>query len=381
MKKKIFTALGLMSGTSMDGVDLSVIETDGYDYYSQISDKYYEFNDQLYKDLILLRESVRKSEDLQINSLLVNEIEKKFTLFNAEIINEFIKKEGIHPNLIGLHGQTIYHSAKDKISKQIGDGNLLSQLTKCIVVNKFRQQDLDNGGQGAPLTPLFHYLISKKIIKNFKLGYPVNIINIGGITNVTSILGNEEIQKDVLAYDIGPGNCLLNESIRKNSEKKFDDKGSLAHSGKTNELLLNQAIDNFEISSIEESMDINDFDISFVKGLSLEDGCATLTEFSAYLISESLKKINQMNSIDIKNFIICGGGRKNLTLIKKIGQYMKNEELVINDIDNFKFNGDFVESQAFAYLAVKSFLNLPISFPNTTRSTKPSLGGQINKNF
>ena len=379
--EKFYTSLGLMSGTSMDGVDLSVIETDGYDYYSQISDKYYEFNDQLYKDLILLRESIRKSEDLQINSLLVDEIEKKFTLFNAEIINEFIKKEGIHPNLIGLHGQTIYHNVKDKISKQIGDGNLLSQLTKCIVVNKFRQQDLDNGGQGAPLTPLFHYLISKKIIKNFKLGYPVNIINIGGITNVTSILGNEEIQKDVLAYDIGPGNCLINEWIRKNSDKKFDNKGSLAHSGKTNELLLNQAIDNFEISSIEESMDINDFDISFVKGLSLEDGCATLTEFSAHLISENLKKINQMNNIDIKNFIICGGGRKNITLIKKIGQYMRNEKLVINDIDNFKFNGDFVESQAFAYLAVKSFLNLPISFPNTTRSTKPSLGGQINKNF
>ena len=381
MKKKIFTALGLMSGTSMDGVDLSIIETDGYDYYSQISDKYYEFNDQLYKDLILLRESVRKSEDLRINSLLVDKIEKKFTLFNAEIINEFIKKEGIQPNLIGLHGQTIYHNVKDKISKQIGDGNLLSQLTKCIVVNNFRQQDLDNGGQGAPLTPLFHYLISKKIIKNFKLDYPINIINIGGITNVTSILGNGEIQKDVLAYDIGPGNCLINEWIRKNSDKKFDDKGSLANFGKINELLLNQAIDNFEILSIEESMDINDFDISFVKGLSLEDGCATLTEFSAYLISESLKKINQMNNVDIKNLIFCGGGRKNITLIKKIGQYMRNEELVINDIDNFKLNGDFVESQAFAYLAVKSILNLPISFPNTTRSIKPSLGGQINKNF
>jgi len=381
MKKKIFTALGLMSGTSMDGVDLSIIETDGYDYYSQIYDKYYEFNDQLYKDLILLRENVRKSEDLRINSSLVDEIEKKFTLFNAEIINEFITKEGIQPNLIGLHGQTIYHNVKDKISKQIGDGNLLSQLTKCIVVNNFRQQDLDNGGQGAPLTPLFHYLISKKIIKNFKLDYPINIINIGGITNVTSILGNEEIQKDVLAYDIGPGNCLINEWIRKNSDKKFDDKGSLANSGKINELLLNQAIDNFEILSIEESMDINDFDISFVKGLSLEDGCATLTEFSAYLISESLKKINQINNIDIKNFIFCGGGRKNITLIKKIGQYMRNEELVINDIDNFKFNGDFVESQAFAYLAVKRILNLPISFPNTTRSIKPTLGGQINKNF
>ena len=122
-------------------------------------------------------------------------------------------------------------------------------------------------------------------------------------------------------------------------------------------------------------MDINDFDISFVKGLSLEDGCATLTEFSAYLISESLKKINQMNNVDIKNFIFCGGGRKNITLIKKIVQYMRNEELVINDIDNFKFNGDFVESQAFAYLAIRSYMKLPLSFPETTGVKKPCIGG------
>ena len=377
MKKNIFTALGIMSGTSMDGVDLSLIKTDGYDYFAQISNKYFEFNDQLYNDLVKLRENIKNSHDLKKNSSFVSDIEKKFTLFNAKIINNFLDKERIKPDLIGIHGQTIYHKAKDKISKQIVDGNLLSQLTKCTVINKFRQQDLDNGGQGAPLTPIFHYLISKKIVHENEISYPINILNIGGITNVTTVLKSEKIEKNIYAYDIGPGNCLIDEWIRKNSNKKFDDKGFLALNGKIDNLILNQAKDNFEILSIQESLDVNDFDISFVKGLSLDDGCATLTEFTAYLISEGLKKINKINDIDIQNFIICGGGRKNKTLIDKIKKYMKNKNLNIKNIDEFKINGDFVESQAFAYLAVKRFLGLPISFFNTTRCTKPSLGGQI----
>ena len=381
MKKKIFTAIGLMSGTSMDGVDLSLIETDGYDYYAQISDKYYEFDDKLYRDLIFLRESVRNLRDLEKNSIIVNEIEKKFTLFNAKIINEFINNKGIKPKFIGFHGQTIYHNFKDKVSKQIGDGNLLSQLTECIVVNKFRQQNLDNGGQGAPLTPIFHYLISRQINKNYKLDYPINIINIGGITNVTTVLNAKNIGRDVHAYDIAPGNCLIDQWIRKNSKKKFDDKGSLALTGHINKSFLDQAKDNFEISSIKESLDINDFDISFMKGLNLEDGCATLTDFTAYLISEGIKKINQIHNINIKNHIICGGGRKNKTLIKKINEYMNNKKIMIRNIDELKFHGDFIESQAFAYLAVKRFLSLPISFPNMTRCIKPSLGGEIIKNF
>ena len=152
-------------------------------------------------------------------------------------------------------------------------------------------------------------------------------------------------------------------------------------SGKIDELILNQAKDNFEILSIKESMDTKDFDISFVKGLSIEDGCATLTEFTAYLISEGLKKINQINNINVKNLIFCGGGRKNKTLIQKINLQLNNKKIIFKDIDEFKLKGDFLESQAFAYLAVKRFLNLPISFPNTTRCAKPSLGGQIIKNF
>ena len=121
--------------------------------------------------------------------------------------------------------------------------------------------------------------------------------------------------------------------------------------------------------------------MSFVKGLSLEDGCATLTKFTAYLISEGLKKIDKLNNIQTKNFILCGGGRKNKALKTDISQFLNNKELIMKDIDEFKIDGDFIESQAFGYLAIRSLLNLPISFPNTTRCNEPSSGGTIIKNF
>ena len=201
MKKKMFTTLGLMSGTSMDGVDLSLIKSDGYNHIEQIYDEYYEFSAELQKDLIILRDDLINSKDLKKKSVKINDIEKKFTLFNVKIVNDLIEKKGLIPDLIGFHGQTIFHYPKNKISKQIGDGHLLSQLTKCSVINKFRQRDLNNNGQGAPLTPIFHYLISKKINNEFNINYPINIINIGGITNVTSILNKENVECKLLPYE------------------------------------------------------------------------------------------------------------------------------------------------------------------------------------
>ena len=381
MKKKIFTAMGLMSGTSMDGVDLSIIRSDGHDYIEQINDKYCEFTDDLYKDLILLRDKIVNSGDLKKKLEEIDRIEKKFTLYVGKIVNEFTNEINFKPDLIGFHGQTIFHNAKEKISKQIGDGHLLSQLTKCLVVNNFRQQDLENNGQGAPLAPVFHYLISKEIKNKFKISYPINIINIGGITNVTTILNDKDIEKDILGYDIAPGNCLIDEWIRKKSNKKFDISGSIASSGQINELILNQAKDNFDLFSINESLDIKNFDVSFVKGLCLEDGSATLTEFTAYLISEGLKKINDTNNIQIKNFVLCGGGRKNKVLVNSIKKLMSDHDLKIKNIDEFNFDGDFIESKAFAYIAIRCFLNLSISFPSTTRCDFSCTGGEIIKNF
>jgi anhydro-N-acetylmuramic acid kinase len=381
MKKKFFTSLGLMSGTSIDGVDLSVIKSDGFSEVKQLYNNYVEFDDNLHEELINLREYLNKSEDLIKFAEKIKDIDKKFTLFISKIVNEVINKMGLKIDLIGFHGQTVLHLPKEKISIQLGDGNLLSQISKCLVVYRFRQNDLDNNGQGAPLTPIFHNLISKKLNENFNLNYPINIINIGGITNVSQSINNENFDQNVFAYDISPGNCLIDEWVRKNSDKKYDKNGEFANLGKVNDLILNQAKENFEIISIKESLDVKNFDISFVKGLSLEDGCATVTNFTAYLISEGLKKIDQLNNLQTRNFIMCGGGRKNKSLVKFIDEHMNDKKISLRDIDEFDINGDFIESQAFAYLGIRCFLNLPISFPNTTRCNKPCTGGVILKNF
>ena len=381
MKKKIFTSIGLMSGTSMDGVDLSVIKSDGNDQFSSIYDTYKEFDDGLYKQLISLRDKISNFKDLKTYSKEINDVEKKFTLFNSHLINEVIGDINEDIDLIGFHGQTVFHDPKIQISKQLGDGRLLSSLFKKIVINNFRQNDLNHGGQGAPLTPIFHSLISKIIQKNFKLKLPINIINIGGITNITQIKEDLNNSINFFAYDVGPGNCLIDDWVRNNKDLKFDKDGNYAYIGKVDDLILNQAIDNFEFKSYETSLDVKDFDTSFVKGLSFEDGCATLTKFTAYLIADGLRKIDKQNNINPHHYIICGGGRKNKFLMQSIENYLVNKNIIIKDIDDYNFDGNFIESQAFAYLAIRSYLKLPISFPSTTRSKKAISGGDILQNF
>ena len=381
MKKKIFTSIGLMSGTSMDGVDLSVIKSDGNDQFSSIYDTYKEFDDGLYKQLISLRDKISNFKDLKTHSIEINDVEKKFTLFNSHLINEVIGDINEDIDLIGFHGQTVFHDPKIQISKQLGDGRLLSSLFKKIVINNFRQNDLNHGGQGAPLTPIFHSLISKIIQKNFKLKLPINIINIGGITNITQIKEDLNNSINFFAYDVGPGNCLIDDWVRNNKDLKFDKDGNYANIGKVDDLILNQAIDNFEFKSYETSLDVKDFDTSFVKGLSFEDGCATLTKFTAYLIADGLRKMNKLNDINPYQYIICGGGRKNKSLMQSIENYLVNKNVIIKDIDDYNFDGNFIESQAFAYLAIRSYLKLPISFPSTTRSKKAISGGDILQNF
>ena len=370
MKKKIFTSIGLMSGTSMDGVDLSVIKSDGNDQFSSIYNTYKEFDDGLYKQLISLRDKISNFKDLKTHSKEINDVEKKFTLFNSHLINEVIGDINEDIDLIGFHGQTVFHDPKIQISKQLGDGRLLSSLFKKIVINNFRQNDLNHGGQGAPLTPIFHSLISKIIQKNFKLKLPINIINIGGITNITQIKEDLNNSINFFAYDVGPGNCLIDDWVRNNKDLKFDKDGNYANIGKVDDLILNQAIDNFEFKSYETSLDVKDFDTSFVKGLSFEDGCATLTKFTAYLIADGLRKINKQNNINPHHYIFCGGGRKNKSLMQSIENYLVNKNIIIKDIDDYNFDGNFIESQAFAYLAIRSYLKLPISFPSTTRCKK-----------
>lgn len=382
MRKKEFTAIGLMTGTSMDGVDLSLIKSDGYTQFVTIFNDYCEFDKELQTKLIDLRDKLFTFNDIKKFSRELSIIERDFTIFHAKIIDNLPKEHKDKAEIIGFHGQTIFHDSKIQISKQIGDGRLLSQITKKLVVNDFRKQDLQNSGQGAPLTPIFHKLISSYIKKKNNLAYPLNIINIGGITNITQIIDGQNLENfNFYAKDIGPGNCLIDEWVRKNSKKNFDNNGDIARSGRVNNQTFNQAIENFNNYSYKDSLDVKDFGCSFVKGLSFEDGCATLTKFSAYLIAKGIDYINNLNKELPINNLICGGGRKNSFLIENIKDNLLNKEIKLENIDKYGLDGDFIESQSFGYLAIRTYLGLPISFPSTTGCNQPTIGGTINKNF
>ena len=382
MKNKIYTAIGLMSGTSMDGVDVSLIRSDGLDQFVNILDEYYEYDTNLHDQLVDLRNVIFNIKDLETYSQRLIELEREITLFHSKIVNEVSLKYKDEVNFVGFHGQTIFHNPELKISRQLGDGELMSQLIKKHVVYDFRQEDLKNNGQGAPLAPIFHNLLSKKINEKHQVEYPICFINIGGISNITKVNKKDEwLEENLEAFDSGPGNCMIDEWIRKNSKYKFDQNGSIAKSGKINQLTLNQAIDNFNIGTFEKSLDIKDFDISFVRGLSLEDGCATITNFTAYLIAKGIEYSNGSNDKPIK-YLICGGGRKNSFLVQNIKDYLSNKTNISLDlIDEYNLNGDYIESQAFGYLAIRSFLNLSISYPKTTGCKMPTVGGKLVKNF
>ncbi len=382
MKKKEFIALGLMSGTSMDGVDISLIKSDGKDQFSCILNDYCQFNDKLREKIINLRTKINSFQDLESQKGELKTTEREITIFHNEIINKISNNFNGEIDLIGFHGQTIFHNPIKKITKQLGNGSLLSQLTKRIVVNNFRQGDINNGGQGAPLVPIFHRLISLIMRENKKLEYPALFMNIGGITNITKLINGDKIDNNnFFAYDIGPGNCLIDEWVRKNSKYKYDSSGNFAQSGKVDHLILNQVIDNFNIDNFDKSLDIKDFDTSFARGLSFEDGCATITTFTAYLIAKGIEKILKIKNDKIISCFISGGGRKNMFLMNNIKNFLSTKKIKLENIDNYDFNGDFIESQAFGYLAIRAYLGEPISFPNTTRCKSPSTGGVINKNF
>jgi anhydro-N-acetylmuramic acid kinase len=382
MKKKLYTTIGLMSGTSMDGVDASLIRSDGYNQLINILDEYYEYNETLHKELIELRNLILTIDDLKLHANRINELEREITLFHSIIVNEISLKYKDEIDFVGFHGQTIFHNPDQKISKQLGDGKLMSQLVKKKVFYDFRQEDIANKGEGAPLAPIFHNLLSKNINEKYSINFPVCFLNIGGISNITKIIKKDEkLEKNLEAFDSGPGNCMIDEWVRKNSKYNFDKNGSIAKSGKIDHLILNQVIDNFELNSFDKSLDIKDFDISFARGLSLEDGCATITNFTAYLIAKGIEYANG-NNIDPIKFLVCGGGRKNDYLINSIKNYLSyKQNISLNSIDDYSLNGDYIESQAFGYLAIRSFLNLPISYPKTTGCVTPTVGGKLAQNI
>ena len=368
--QKNWISLGLMSGTSGDGVDASLIRSNGINNYELIKDEYFEYSSDIYEDIHNLKEKIHKIDHLEIFKNEINNLERKITIFHAEIVKKLKIDD---KTIVGFHGQTIYHNAKEGISKQLGNGKLLNQLTNKNIVYDFRSNDILNGGQGAPLTPVFHHLIC---MQN-KIKLPVCILNIGGISNITIVKDKENLS-ELISKDIGPGNCLIDRWIRKKSNKKFDQDGLIASIGKRNDIIYEQAQELYmnRKSKKKISFDTNDFDISFARGLSFEDGVTTLTDFTASILSEELFLSFKKSDTKIEEILVFGGGRKNKFLLKKIKENLANNSN-LKLVDYYKINGDFIESQAFAFLAIRSILRLPISFPNTTGCKTSCTGGEL----
>ena len=364
---KNFYSLGLMSGTSMDGIDASIIKSDGKQFLEIVDDIYLKYDDQLKSELKKIIDSCFSKEEFKKLSNSINDLEKKITLKHSQTCKLIIEKnKNIKIDIIGFHGQTILHKPQDGYSIQIGDSKLLSKLTNTTVVSNFRENDILNGGQGAPLAPLYHYLILSKIKSNL----PSALVNIGGIANITYV----ENQNKIIGFDTGPGNYLIDKWVKINSKMEFDSRGSLAKSGQLSEDILEKFLSNpYYKKKSPKSLDVKDFNLNDLNKLSLKDGCATLSMLTVRSICVAINSFSKSPN----TILFSGGGRKNEFIIDNIKKITKKS---IHLIDEFDFNGDFIESQAFAYLAIRSCLKKFISLPDTTGVKKPCSGGLIFKN-
>jgi anhydro-N-acetylmuramic acid kinase len=348
------TVIGLMSGTSMDGVDASLIETDGESLIKIKGSLNVPYEESFKLELI---ENISKKK-------ISSQTELKLTQFHADAVSKLIEKENLiksQIDLIGFHGQTIHHDPDNQITIQMGDGDLLAKLCDIDVVNDFRSNDVLNGGQGAPLVPLFHQAIIGDLPK------PFMILNVGGVANVSWVDEMDEVS----AFDSGPGNALIDDFMYQRTGSRMDQNGNLGLSGKVNSKVLNTLMENpfFEMKG-PKSLDRNHFDSSPVFELSDADAAATLCAFTAEAVRKSISHFQNSPSL----CAVSGGGRKNKAIIRELE---KRLETKVSTTEEFGWEGDYLESQAFAYLAVRSVKGLPLSLPSTTGVSKPVSGGTL----
>ena len=366
--KNLITSIGLMSGTSCDGIDASIIKSNGENEVHFLGNYFLPYEETIKSRIRELKKKINLAIDLEKNISEIDNLEKEITFLHAKTVNLIIEKYELSKteiDLIGFHGHTIFHSFNEKKTKQIGGGKLLSELTNLNVVYNFRENDIKNGGQGAPLVPIFHKLLQIKL--NLKM--PLVFLNIGGISNLTYL--NKD--KEIASFDSGPGNFLIDKilQLKSNNKIQFDRDGSIAFTGNVDKNILDSYLnDPYYDSSPPKSLDVNDFSLSPLRSLNVKDSVATLSELT------SVTAVNALNFFNSKpiELILCGGGRKNKYIFERI---KKLSNISISNIEKYEISGDFIESQAFAYFAIRSFLKKPISFPETTGANKPIIGGDI----
>lgn len=376
-----FIAIGLMSGTSMDGIDLAMIESDGKEFIRHLASDYMPYESEFKAKI---RNLVYGTPTL----VEIKRLENEITMLHGNLVNNFLAKQGISSNeidLIGFHGQTIFHAPNEKITWQLGNGALLAHETKISVVADFRTRDVVMGGQGAPLVPVYHralfsnYLeISKKNAKENKIDNFQNeetkltnfnqenragivVLNIGGISNLTYF---DQKPDSLCAFDCAFGNAPLDDLMHKKLGRDFDDGGKIAASGKPDLVLIEQVLQHKIFhQKPPKSYHRSDFDevLSVFEKLEIADHLASLTLVFAKIIRLNFKFLLPSKP---SNLLVCGGGRKNIGLMKALQNEMP--EIKVQTTDDIGLNGDLIEAEAFAYLAILRFLGLPSSFTGTT---------------
>jgi anhydro-N-acetylmuramic acid kinase len=355
-EKKTYTAIGLMSGTAMDGIDAAAIETDGYSYIKPLG-FVSEAHDPFLRNL--LQGCLNKTKLTKE----IKDIEQAFTCAQIPVIQKLIKrinKSNQNIDFIGFHGQTIHHDPSNGVTIQLGDGELLAAEIGITVINDFRSNDMSHGGQGAPLLPVYH----QALVKNAGLDLPIVILNLGGVANITWISDG-----DMVAFDTGPANAMIDDWVKNHTDKNYDEGGKIASTGVIDQAIINQFLSlSYFLKKYPKSLDRNDFnDIDYLN-LSLEDGAATLTDMTVQSVALG---INQCPSKPHAIYV-TGGGRHNKFMMQRLSEVT---QIKVHLVDELGWNGDAMEAEGFAYMAVRSHLHEPISFPCTTGCQDKVTGG------
>ena len=357
--------IGLMSGTSMDGINGTIVETDGVSLKRTNISTILKYQKQT--KLILL-EAINSPTTFIKNKSLKCELDNLIAIDHASTVKSLLKRYHSTPKYIGFHGQTILHNPRKKITIQLGNSDLLSNLTGIDVISDFRMDDILAGGQGAPLAPIYHL----NIMKEMKLELPSIIINIGGVSNLTYYNGD-----DIIGFDIGPGNGLMDIFVQSNFDVPFDKNGDLAKKGKFSQKLVKKFEDNqfFQVNypkSIDRLHFKNIYNVLLKANLSHYDTLSTLLEFTVSSIKIAISQLPKFP----KNLIVVGGGQHNNFLIDRLKNVLKLNIFTSNQV---KIPGDMIEAELIAYIGIRSLKKLPYTFPTTTGVKKHTCGGIIYK--
>ncbi|HXS40996.1 MAG TPA: anhydro-N-acetylmuramic acid kinase [Stellaceae bacterium] len=349
----LFRAIGLMSGTSLDGIDAAFIESDGETQVKPGPWLTLPYDNALRE---ALRAALGGKGPMQ-------DLERRLTEAHAEAVERLIERHALGAvDLIGFHGHTILHAPDQRRTWQLGDGALLARLTQSDVVGDFRSADVAAGGEGAPLVPLYHAALAAG------LEHPLAIVNIGGVANITWIGAAAD---QLLAFDTGPGNAPIDDWVRSRTGAAADFDGALAGKGRVDDALVQRFLAHpYFARHPPKSLDRDAFAAFVPEGLSLEDGAATLTAMTAAAIALSAKHV----PAPPRRCLVAGGGRHNPTLMAMLARRLA---VPVAPVEAVGWEGDALEGQAFAYLALRAKKHLPLTMPGTTGVKRPQSGGRF----